>query len=81
MRPDCVNVRALSANEGSGTAGWLLVAPLACFTKNEEGNIFHFRYATDYMTVSPPYSSSRVERVSQGMEARTDQRLRQLKLR
>jgi hypothetical protein len=33
------------------------------------------------MTVSPPYSSSRVERVSQGMEARTDQRLRQLKLR
>jgi hypothetical protein len=34
-------VRALSANEGSGTAGWLLVAPLACFPKDEEDFIGH----------------------------------------
>ena len=36
MRPECINVRARSANEGSGTAGWPLVAPLACFPKDEE---------------------------------------------
>ncbi len=36
MRPECINVRALSANEGSGTADWPLVAPLACFPKDEE---------------------------------------------
>src|SRR5271166_42724 len=36
MRPECVNVRALSANEGSGTAGCPPVASLACFPKDEE---------------------------------------------
>src|ERR1019366_4199264 len=36
MRPECINVRALSANEGSGTADWPLVAPLACFPKDDE---------------------------------------------
>ena len=36
IRPKCINVRALSANEGSGTADWPLVEPLACFPKNEE---------------------------------------------
>src|SRR5271165_4273880 len=36
MRPECINVRARSANEGSGTAGWPLVAPAACFPKDEE---------------------------------------------
>ncbi len=36
MRPECINVRALSANDGSGTADWPLVAPLACFPKDEE---------------------------------------------
>ena len=36
MRPECIKVRALSANEGSGTADWPLVEPLACFPKNEE---------------------------------------------
>src|SRR5271157_6614565 len=36
MRPECINVRARSANEGSGTADWPLVAPLACFPKDEE---------------------------------------------
>ena len=29
-------MRARSANEGSGTADWPLVAPLACFPKDEE---------------------------------------------
>jgi hypothetical protein len=36
MRPEYINVRALSANEGSGIADWPLVAPLACFPKDEE---------------------------------------------
>ena len=36
MRLECINVRARSANEGSGTADWPLVAPLACFPKDEE---------------------------------------------
>ena len=36
IRPKCINVRALSANEGSGTADWPLVVPLACFPKDEE---------------------------------------------
>jgi hypothetical protein len=36
MRPECINVRARSANEGSGTADWPLVAPIACFPKDEE---------------------------------------------
>jgi hypothetical protein len=37
MWPECTNVRALSANDGSGTAGLLLVAPLACFPKDDDG--------------------------------------------
>src|SRR5271157_811020 len=36
MRPECINVRALSANEGSGIADWPLVTPLACFPEEEE---------------------------------------------
>src|ERR1039457_4029121 len=36
MRPKCINVRALSANDGSGTAGRLFVAPPACFPEDEE---------------------------------------------
>ena len=36
MRPECISVRALSAKEGSGTASRPLVAPLACFPKDEE---------------------------------------------
>ena len=42
MRPECINVRARSANEGSGTADWPLVAPLACFPKDEEDIAEHF---------------------------------------
>ena len=41
MRPECINVRARSANEGSGTADGLLVAPLACFPKDEEDIVEH----------------------------------------
>ena len=36
MRLECISVRARSANDGSGTADWPLVAPLACFPKDEE---------------------------------------------
>jgi hypothetical protein len=36
MRLECINVRARSANDGSGSADWPLVAPLACFPKDEE---------------------------------------------
>src|SRR5712692_6327632 len=37
MRAKYTKVRARSANEGSGTAGWLLAAPVpACFLKDEE---------------------------------------------
>jgi len=36
MRPKCIKVRALSANEGSGTVDCPVVAPLACFPKDEE---------------------------------------------
>src|SRR5580700_8693117 len=43
MRHECINVRALSANEGSGTVGWLLVAPAACFLKGEE-DIYPFAF-------------------------------------
>jgi hypothetical protein len=38
MRPKYTKVRARSANEGSGTVGWSLVAPVpACFLIEEEG--------------------------------------------
>ena len=36
MWPECINVRARSANVGSGTAGRLLVAAAACFPKDKE---------------------------------------------
>jgi hypothetical protein len=37
MRAVYIKVRARSANEGSGTAGWSLAAPLpACFLVDEE---------------------------------------------
>src|SRR5712692_3711733 len=37
MRAKYTKVRARSANDGSGTAGWLLAAPVpACFLKDEE---------------------------------------------
>jgi len=36
MRLECISVRARSANDGSGTADWPLVAPLACFPKDVE---------------------------------------------
>jgi hypothetical protein len=36
MWPECISVRALSANEGSGTAGRPLVEPLACLPMDEE---------------------------------------------
>src|SRR5664279_1769577 len=36
MRLECISVRARSANDNSGTADWPLVAPLACFPKDEE---------------------------------------------
>jgi len=37
MRPKYTKVRARSANEGSGTAGWSLAAPVpACFLADEE---------------------------------------------
>ena len=37
MRPKYTKVRARSANEGSGTVGWSLVAPVpACFLIEEE---------------------------------------------
>ena len=42
MRPTCINVCARSANEGSGTTDGLLVAPLACFPKDEEDIVDHF---------------------------------------
>jgi hypothetical protein len=38
MRAMYTKVRAHSANEGSGTAGWSLAAPVpACFLIDEEG--------------------------------------------
>src|SRR5450755_3427925 len=38
MRPEYIRVRARSANEGSGTAGWSLAFPgPACFPMDEEG--------------------------------------------
>jgi hypothetical protein len=41
MRAKYTNVRARSANEGSGTAGWSLTAPvLACFLMEEEDIAF-----------------------------------------
>src|SRR5271157_5064082 len=43
MRPECINVSALSANEGSGTAGRLLVTPATCFPKGEE-DIYPFAF-------------------------------------
>jgi hypothetical protein len=42
MRLECINVRARSANEGSGTADELLVAPLAYFPKEEEDIVDRF---------------------------------------
>jgi hypothetical protein len=55
MRPECINVRALSANEGSGTADWPLVAPLACFPEEEDVIAERSWYATDYVTVFFPF--------------------------
>src|SRR5208283_298470 len=46
MRPQYINVRARSANEVSGTEDWPLVAPLACFPKDEED-------IADYCLVMP----------------------------
>src|SRR5271157_6383802 len=54
IRPKCINVRALSANEGSGTADWPLVAPLACFPKDEEDIIDHSSCPTDSVMICPP---------------------------
>jgi len=54
MRPECINVRALSANEGSGTAGWPLVEPLACFPKDEDDiaqNSFDMQRIMSYAAV------------------------------
>ena len=42
MRPECINVRALSANEGSGTADRPPVAPLACFPEDKEDIADHY---------------------------------------
>ncbi len=34
---NCIKVRALSANEGSGACAWLLAGPvLACFPRDED---------------------------------------------
>ena len=42
MRPECISVRALSANEGSGTADWPLVEPLACLPDEAKDIADHF---------------------------------------
>jgi hypothetical protein len=42
MRPECISVRALSASEGSGTADWPLVVPLACLPDDGEDIADHF---------------------------------------
>ena len=53
MRPEYIKVRALSANEGSGTADRLFVAPPTWLPKDEEDIVDHSpRYATGYVTVS-----------------------------
>jgi hypothetical protein len=54
MRLDCINVRALSAKEGSGTADWPLVGPLACFPKDEDDiaqNSFDMQRIMSYAAV------------------------------
>jgi hypothetical protein len=44
MRPKYTKVRARSANEGSGTVGWSLAAPLPpCFLIEEEDIVLPFR--------------------------------------
>jgi len=62
MRPECISVRALSAKEGSGTAGWPLVAPLACFPKGEEDIVIILLLRNREVEVVSQHQASDLER-------------------